>query len=230
MEEDAAAERDKALADLAAVLAYDPARSRVVLAERLEMTAFDRSRDDILAEALTHRPEIAAARQRVAAARLILSAARAAYAPNATLTGQTYTGVSSPNLGGSGGQIAVTLSLPLFDGGARGAAVERAAGELEHAQIAFDRLHAVVLRDITDAWRDLQAARVNLMTAQAAQRDAEAQLVAMRLRERAGKAIELETLDALAVAASARESALRALAAYDVAVAAVRRTAGDPMP
>ena len=67
-------------------------------------------------------------------------------------------------------------------------------------------------------------------TAAAAQADADEQLRVAQLREEAGKAIELEVLDALAVAASAREGALRAMARYDNAVAAVQHAAGDQTP
>jgi outer membrane protein len=228
MLEEANAERDKALVDLAALLAYDPTASRITLGDSLDTEVFDRSRDEILATALARRSEVTAAKQRVIAAQFAFAAARGAYVPNAMLTGQTYTGVSSPKIGGSGGQITLTLSLPISDGGSRAAAIVRASGELDHARIAFERVRANILRDVVNAWRDLEAARVNLATAKAAQEDAKAQRGAVLLREQAGKAIELEALDALTLVATARETVLRSIAGYDMAVAAVRRAAADP--
>jgi outer membrane protein TolC len=228
MFEEANAERDKALVDLAALLAYDPTASRITLADSLETAAFDRTREEILATALVRRSEVAAAKRRVIAAQLALAAARGAYVPSAMLTGQTYNGLSSPKVGGSGGQIMLALSLPIADGGSRAAAISRASGEFDRARIAFERIRANIMRDVIDARRDLEAARANLVTAKAGQEDAEAQRGAVLLREQAGKAIELEALDALSVVATARETVLRSLAGYDMAVAAVRRAEGDP--
>jgi outer membrane protein len=113
------------------------------------------------------------------------------------------------------------------DGGAHAAALAHARAGYDRAAADYDRTRANVQRDLSDAWRELQAAQRNMSTAATAQVDANEQLRVARLRESAGKAIELEVLDALAVAASARETALRAIARYDVAVAAVHHAAGD---
>ena len=72
------------------------------------------------------------------------------------------------------------------------------------------------------------AARVNIASADAAARNAADQLRIARLRERAGKAIDVEILDALAIAASAREGRARAIARLDVAASVLRRAAGEP--
>lgn len=227
-EEDAAAERDKALADLATVLAYDPA-SPLTIAEPLARSpAPDQTGDALVASALANQPDVHAAVQRAEAAKLAVRAARSAFEPNASLSAQSYNGGSTPNLGASGAQVSLALSLPVIDGGTRSGAVTKARGELERAEAALDQARATAARDAIDALRDLRAAQKNLATAAAAERDAEAQLGVARLREMAGKAIELEVLDALTVAATARESALRALAIYDVAIAALHHATGTP--
>ena len=73
------------------------------------------------------------------------------------------------------------------------------------------------------------AARQNLQTAQAELTNALENLRVARLRQQAGRGIELEVLDALAVAAQARESSLRAQASYDLAVAGIHHAAADPV-
>jgi outer membrane protein TolC len=227
-EEDAAAERDKALVDLATVLAYDPA-DRFTIAEPLARVPVpNQTEEALVASALANRPDVRAAAQRAEAAELAVRAARAAFEPSASLSAQSYNGASTPNLGTSGGQVSLSVSLPVIDGGSRSGPLRKARGEFEKAEATRDQTRATAARDAIDALRDLRAAQTNLSTAAAAERDAQAQLGVARLREAAGKAIELEVLDALAVAATARESALRALAIYDVAIAALHHATGTP--
>jgi len=223
-QEDAAAERDEAHNDLAALLDLNGN----LAVEPLATAGFDETLATLTPRALKQRPSLIAAERQVEAAQASLTAARAAYLPNASLTAQSYNGVSSPDLGRAGGQIQLAATLPILDGGNRAAAIERARGGLDHATAMRDQMRRGVARDVADAFRELQAAQRNLATAQAAQADADEQYRVALLRESARKAIELEVLDALAVAANAHEGVLRALARYDDAVAAVHHAAGDP--
>jgi len=65
------------------------------------------------------------------------------------------------------------------------------------------------------------------MTAQAGADDAAEQLRIAHVCEAAGKGIELEVLDALSVAATARETAVKAVARFDTAIASLHHAAGD---
>ena len=224
-EEDAASEAYQARNDLAALLDLDvPSRIGI---EPLMIQAIDEPRDAVLARALRQRPSLLAAEQRMRAAQADLEAARGAYFPSASFTAQSYNGASSPNLGPGGGQVQFTATLPIIDGGSRAAAVTKAKGEVDRATALRDQARLGVERDIANAYRELDAAQRNLATAQAGQSDAEEQLRVARVREHAGKGIDLEVLDALAVAGNARENVLRSLTRYDNAIAAVRHAAGD---
>lgn len=226
MEEDASAERDEALNDLAALLDVGP-DTQLTVAEALEPVAFSASRETMLARAFAQSPVVQASQDRMIAAQRSVAAAQSAFYPTATLNAQSYNGSSSPYLGGAGGQVGVTVTLPVSDGGAHAAALARARADYDRTVADYDRTRANVQRDVADTWRELQAAQRNMSTAAAARVDAQEQLRVARLRETAGKAIELEVLDALAVAASARETALRAIARYDNAVAAAHHAVGD---
>ncbi len=226
-EEDAASDRDQAANDLTAMVDLTlPA----VSVEPLERVAFSESRDAVIARALRQTPALVAAEQRVNAAQAAVAAARGAFRPSATITAQSYNGGSSPALGRSGGQVEVTASLPIADGGSRAAAVAKAQAQLERAAAARDQIRAGALRDVANAWREYQAATRNTTTAAAAMTDAEEQLRVAFLRESAGKAIATEVLDALSVAGSARETIARSIARYDIAVAAIHHAAGDSTP
>ena len=226
--EDAAAERDEAENDLAALLDLPVQTPPHV--EPLAKVPFLDTREALLARALRHRPSYAAAQLSLAAAKLAADSARAAYLPTAQLTAQTYNGTSTPALGSAGAQVGVTVTLPIIDGGSRAAAILRAQGALDRATAARDQLLIGIQRDVANAYRELQASRTNLDTAQAARADAEEQLRVARLRESSGKSIELEVLDALSVAAASRETVLRSLARYDDAVAALHHAVGDRTP
>lgn len=226
--EDAAAERDEASNDLAALL--DMPVEAPLRVEPLAKVAFVDTREALVARALRQRPSYAAALLNVAAAKSAAESARAAYLPSAQLTAQTYNGSSTPALGSSGAQVGVTVTLPIIDGGSRSAAILRAQGALDRATAARDQLQVGIKRDVANGFREFQASQANLDTARAAQADAEEQLRVARLRESSGKGIELEVLDALSVAASSRETVLRSLARYDVAVASLHHAVGDRSP
>jgi cobalt-zinc-cadmium efflux system outer membrane protein len=198
--------------------------------EPLERAVLADSRDAVLDRALRQTPALIAAVQRVNAAEVGLAAARGTYRPSATLTAQSYNGASSPSLGRSGGQVEVTASLPLVDGGSRGAAVAKAQAQYERAAATRDQIRAAAVRDVANAWREYEAASRNTATATSALADAEEQLRVASLRESAGKAIATEVLDALALAASARETVARSIARLAISIAAIHHAAGDITP
>lgn len=225
-EEDAAAERDEALNDLAALLAL-PVDEPIAVAEPLAPIDVAEERETFLKRAPFQRADVAAARTRRLAAEQTVVSFRAAFSPMLSLNAQSYNGTSSPNLGRAGGSISLNASLPIVDGGSRRADIASASAQLEQARITEQRASLYAQRDVANAWRELEAARVNLATSEVTLRNANEQLRVARLRERAGKAIDLEVLDALAVTGNAREGRARSLARLDIAVAVLRRAAGD---
>jgi outer membrane protein TolC len=225
--EDAASERDQASYDLTALLdrADDP-----VAVEPLVQASLTDMRDATVARALRQRPSLLVAEQRLSAAQTGRAAARSAFRPTTVLSAQSYNGGSSPSLGRSGGQVQLTASLPIVDGGSRSAAVAKAEAQYDRALAARDQARAETVRDVARAWREYDAATRNLATATAIEADAREQLRLVTLRQTAGKAIEVEVLDALSVAANARETVVRSIARYDIAIAAVHHAAGDLSP
>lgn len=224
--EDAAAEGDEAVNDLAVVLALEPSAPPRI-ATPLDVAAIDGTLDAFVARALVRAPMVLSTQLREAAARSTVAAARGAYAPTAMLSAQSYNGSSSPQLGHSGGQITLVASLPIVDGGTRSAADEKARAALASTHIALEKARASTERDVRNAWRELEAARTNLATARTGSEDAAEQLRIARVREAAGKGIDLEVLDALNVAATARETTAKAIARFDTAVASLHHASGD---
>ena len=226
-EEDAAAERDESLDDLAALLAL-PVDARIAISDSLEPVDVTSDRATYLKRADVQRADVIAADARARAAREMLASARAAFSPIVSFNAESYNGTSSPNVGRGGGLVSLNASVPIVDGGSRRADIAKAAAAFERARIAIERTKRYAERDVDDAWRELQAARANVTTAAVANRNATEQLRIARIRESAGKAIDLEVLDALSLAATAREGTAQAIARLDIATSVLRRAAGDP--
>ena len=225
-EQDAAAQRDETMNDLKVVLALD-LRSSVSLAEPLRVLPMNGAEAAFLARAASSRPDITAAQSRVDAARAHVDAARAAYLPTIAASAQTYNGNSRPYLGNHGYQVGVSVSLPIIDSGSRAAAFHVARASLASAKVMLDQARLSAQRDVANAWREYEAAAVDLRSARAEEMAARQTLRITMLRERSGKGITLETLDALAQDAAAREGVLRAITRLDIAVATVHHAAGD---
>jgi NodT family efflux transporter outer membrane factor (OMF) lipoprotein len=173
---------------------------------------------------LERRPDIAAAERRVAAANAQVGVARAAFFPSITLSataGYRSTSLShllsAPNLVWS---LGPALAAPLFDGGARAAAVESARAAQDKAAAAYRQAVLTALQEVED----------NLTAGAALEREqavqAEALAAAQRALEvvnnqyRAGTVAYLNVLSAQATALSAQRSLIdvrnRRLAAVTV--------------
>ena len=228
-ERDARADAVRAVHELEVLLNLDLA-SKPVLALNTPSPTFALNVAALERLAETQRPDVVAAERSVRAARQRVAAARDGFLPTIFATMQSYNGTSSPALGNAGAQIGVTATLPLFDGGSRGAAVRLAQLEYDRARIELARTKLRARADVLDASTDLKTARLNLATANSELRSAKIDMRVTNLRARAGKGIELEVLDALATLAGARETVLRATARYDDALARLHAAVGDYAP
>ena len=223
--EDSAARRDESLNDLKFALAFE-VDAAILLTDPLQPLRIDGSERSFQARS-AQRPDVGAAEKQVAAAQARVASARAAYSPMVSASAQTYTGASSPALGTGGYQVGVNATLPVLDGGNRASALSAAQAELARTQAERDRVVLSAQRDVANAWREMEAARREIDTARQEKTAADESLRVSELRERAGKGIALETLDAIARDGAAREALLRAIARFNVSVAAIHHAVGD---
>jgi len=228
-QEDAKADAARALHALEVPLDIDVA-SQPAVALGMPSLTFTPDIASLQERAYVQRPDVVAATRTLSAGRERLSRSRSEYLPTVSATAQTYSGVSSPPLGHVGSQVGIVASLPIFDAGSRSADVRIANADYQRDSIALDRARLQAQADVLDAVRDLQAAQRNVSTANAELRNAKEELHVAQLRERSGKGIELETLDALAALAGAREDVLHAAARYQDSLAALHRAVGDYAP
>lgn len=164
--------------------------------------------------ALLRRPDVMQAESALRAADANIAAARAAFLPSITLTGQA--GQVSPQLSGlfQGGNFAYTLAanlaLTIFDGGRREANLQATQASRLAAQAQYERAIQAAFRETADAlaggatWR---AQRAALEQQRSAARET-ARLT--RLRADQGAASTLELLEAERGLFAAEQAVLQA--------------------
>jgi outer membrane protein TolC len=170
-----------------------------------------------VATALEDAPEIRAARARVEAGRADVGAARAAYRLQVSGVAMTDAWATRGDGGAAGYTIGIVVGLPLVDGGTRKAAVSESQARRARMESDLDAARVRVRRDVAVAWANVRAAQANIATSEAAVAEAEEGCRVMDQRYKAGKALLVEVLDALA--ARTRAQTRRVEAMYDAAAA-----------
>ncbi|HKG94657.1 MAG TPA: TolC family protein, partial [Gemmatimonadaceae bacterium] len=161
--------------------------------------------EELIESALRDRPDLQAARATAAAARAAARAARAAELPSLSLSaGEGYTRSSPHPLTGRSYSVALSLQVPLFDGGARryGAARERALADAAAAQAAAQQ--QTVITDVFTSYANLQTATQQVRTSDDLLASAGASMQAAQARYTGGVGSILDLLTAQAALATAR--------------------------
>jgi outer membrane protein, multidrug efflux system len=165
------------------------------------------------------------------AAQIRSGVARDNWLPTLSLT--AFGGFASPSLdslfaaSAAGSALGALLSLPIFDGGRRLAAVAKANAELDAAAVAYGQQILVAIKDVED---QLSALRLLAMQEAVLKRATEAALRTTTLVEsnyKVGLASQLELLDAERTELRDRRQALQVHAArYQATVGLVKALGG----
>jgi outer membrane protein len=184
---------------------------------------------EAVAEAYGSRAEAAVARRAVEAAALELAAARRAFLPRLDLLGRLYADVPvdralathDPNY-----TVALALSVDLFDGGTRAAAVARARAALDAVTESDRKTLLAVAREVETAWLRLEEARARRTVAADAIGAADESLRLVEVQYRGGAAPVTRYLEAETARARARTRDVRARLDVDRATVEVERAIG----
>lgn len=165
---------------------------------------------DIPAQTLRQRADVRAAERKVQAALARLDAAQAARYPSFNLSGSV--GLSALTVGAltGGGTVASALlasvSVPLFDGGARRAAVRAQDAALEQARVEYEAAILSALKDVEDALVALRTGRERLATLRTASEAATNAALLARQRYASGLIDFLTVLETQRTQLSAQDS------------------------
>lgn len=236
----AAAEADLAAAEegialtrnrIAALLGKGPDRGLAIARPEQVAPIASGLPDDLPAELLGRRPDIAAARLRVQSASKRIDVAEKAFYPNINLA--AFVGLQSLNLstftdGGSFiGSAGPAVSLPIFQGGRLRGQYRAAEADFDAAVAAYDGAVARGLQDVADAVASRRALDARLKHSRAAQEAAERAWTVADNRYRGGLSSYLEVLDAQDAMISARRAvALLETRAFALDVALIRALGG----
>lgn len=154
--------------------------------------------DAAVKKAISMHPDLRASRANAKASEYAVKAARGAFLPTLDLTGETTRNFSSshsePNKQES--SVGLRLSLPIFDGGARLAGVQKARAEHSQRTHLNNALTARIKADAKEQFLRNKAAQAKLKQAKAEVRAAHELLKGIRIEERAGQRSFLDILDA----------------------------------
>ncbi|MBV9508784.1 MAG: efflux transporter outer membrane subunit [Caulobacteraceae bacterium] len=163
---------------------------------------------------LLNRPDVEEAEHQLKAYNADVGAARAAFFPQITLTGQD--GAASLSLGrlftpGSGAwSFSPTITLPIFAGGANAANLHHADAERQAAVAQYEKAVQSAFRDVADALAQRGQVGELLDAQQALVQAADRSLVLSRARYERGSDTYLNTLTAEVSLYSAREALIAA--------------------
>lgn len=180
-------------------------------------------------EALTVRSELRAARLETAALRRGAKAVRGADLPE--LRGNLSWENNNSPFGNPTDRTTflVTLDLPIFTAGARGARRDRARLFVDAAEVRLRELEAIVRTEVAEAYRAVLEAYDDIAVARRSITRSEESLRIQREKFRNGRATSREVLESTALLTNSRFAYFSALYDYNVALRDLHRARGlDP--
>ena len=184
------------------------------------------SLDETIQSAYKARPDYQSQVNRVRSAELVRKAASAERYPS--LGVETDYGLSGVNPGSSHGTVdaAVTLHIPIFQGGKVHADVLRADASLEEERQRLEDLRARIDQEVRDAYLDLEAAAQEVSVEKSAVTLATETLDQSRDRFSSGVTDDVEVVQAQDALAVANDAYIASLYSYNVAKLSLARAAG----
>nr|MBL8411111.1 TolC family protein [Dechloromonas sp.] len=220
-------EARNALGALANAMGFD-AQQRIVLADipqAMPDGSFQKDVDALIAAAQARRPDLKAAEAQLKAAEASVDLARAQGRPTLSLS----TGPTWQDLGGvvtNGGNVGLTLNVPIFSGFETTYRVRSAAAQAEVRAAQRDRIRSQVALDVWKAYQSLNTATQSLKTTADLVASAEQSERVALGRYKAGVGTVLELLAAQSALANARLQRIQAALDWHVFRATLAQAMG----
>jgi outer membrane protein len=203
-------------------------------------TLVPRSIDQAVNLAEARNPAILSAKASIRAAQAGADAARSAFGPTLSLIGQVCAlcfsqSSANPVAGGTSSQTAsvqLSLSIPIYSGGALGAGVRKANIEEIKSEVDALATRDQVRESVITAWSTMQNATAQIQSAQSAVSSGQLVLQGVIEERDVGQSTTLDVLNAQAELITAREGLIQAqssriIASFAIIAATGRLTARD---
>jgi len=204
-----------------------PLDTELELADAGDPPTERRTKEEYLAAALGHNPELQAAKETVSKARSGLAAARDEYIPNiGAFARETYqSGV--PFLVHNFGTFGLQMTWNVFDWGKRKGVVGEREAQLTQAEENIRRITDRITVDVEKAYRKLERTRMMVDVAQEALalRRESGRISGNQLK--AGVTSEAKNAEALAATRGAEVDELEARLSYELALAEIAKITGS---
>lgn len=214
---------------LAQLLGLDP-RTPLTPASGAEASPPPQTVQQLVDEAVQHRPEMVQAEAAIVAARYALAAARTVNSP--VVTGSLGVSRRGDVILPENGLITIGVGVQwnALDGGFTKGQVQVTQANLDAATAQQEAIRLQVVSDVSQAYLDLQTAEQGAVTAQAEVTNATEALRLAEGRYRAGLGVFIDVLDAQAALDAASINEVNARSATEQARAALERAVGRNLP
>lgn len=186
--------------------------------------------EEALAIALQNRPEMAAAKIGLAQAELAVEMARAGKRPQVALVGNYGWQGSELDFEDLNWSLTLSARLPIFDGGAKNAAIEQAELGVRSAKLALEQLEQAIALELAAAVGSLKEAKGKLPYTERAVEQAQTNLRIAEARYREGVGMLTEVLEAQAAMRQAQVERIGAINNYYLAVEKLTSALGTEIP
>jgi len=194
-----------------------------------------RSIEEALSRADQYHPAILAAKAAIRAAQAGSDAARASFGPTVGLSGSVSTAESWTDSVGANamkGSVGLSLSLPLYSGGALGASLRSANLGQVKSEVDAQATRAQIQEAVVTSWATVQNAVAQIDAAQQALNAASLALDATVQSRDVGQSTTLDVLNAQSSVTSAREALIsatttRVIASFSLVSSTGRLSAKD---
>lgn len=205
-----------------------PAQTAYTLQEPKEMLAgFNLEQiDQLIEEAKTRRPELAAAQAQVAASQGALGVARASGKPSISLTAGTFYQDSGP-VAGYSSSVGVNVSIPVFTGYNTTYRIRAAQEQVHQAEVEQERTDQTVALEVWRAWQGVRTSVETFRQSADLLDSAQAAEKLARGRYQGGLGIVLDVLNAQAESANARLTQLQSRYQLDTSRSELARAVGE---
>ncbi|WP_319532978.1 TolC family outer membrane protein [uncultured Cohaesibacter sp.] len=193
--EGASADLGAAVARYEALVGYKPAE---LVFPQMPVSYVPQSVEEAEQKAVRMHPDLRASRANVKASEYAVKAAQGAFLPTLDVNGEVNKNFASSQAetNKAEGSFSLRLSLPIFDGGARMADVQKARAERNQQQYASNSMTARIRADAKEQYLRNRAAQVAMKQAAAEVKAARALLHGIKIEEKAGQRSFLDILDA----------------------------------
>lgn len=178
--------------------------------------------DAAIASAEKRHPAILSAKAAIRAGQAGTDAAQAAFGPTLDLIGQVCAlgcfGNSGSSQQGIAGSVKLTLSIPIYAGGAMGASVRKANIEQIKSEVDAMATYDQVREAVITSWATLQNASAQITSAQAAVASVQQVLNGVIQERDLGQRTTLDVLDSQAELTTAKEALIQARSSRVVAM------------